>query len=129
MGAIHWFTTLDHGFQPQPIPLVKKYTPEEYPKYDNLDAINIDKTKDIPMDYEGVMGVPLTFLYRWNPEQFEVIGIFGIFNKSDVDSGLITGNLTECIDHNGKLKKWTGPIVDKHTKYVRILIKKNTKII
>ena len=54
--------------------LYKKYNPEEYPKYDNYDAINVDKTNDIPMDYKGVMGVPITFLDKYNPEQFEIIG-------------------------------------------------------
>ena len=52
----------------------KSYTPEEYPKYDNYDAINVDKTADIPYDYDGVMGVPITFLDKYSPEQFEIIG-------------------------------------------------------
>ena len=55
--------------------LWKKYTPEEYPKYENYDAINVDKTADIPMDYFGKMGVPITFLDKYNPDQFEIIGI------------------------------------------------------
>jgi hypothetical protein len=54
--------------------LYKHYTPEEYPTYDNFDAINVDKTADIPMDYGGVMGVPITFLDKYCPEQFEIIG-------------------------------------------------------
>ena len=54
--------------------LFKKYSPEEYPKYDNYDAINVDKTSDIPADYNGVMGVPITFLDKYNPEQFEILG-------------------------------------------------------
>ena len=53
--------------------LYKTYTPEEYPKYDNYDAINVDKTKEIPMDYPDAMGVPITFLDKYNPEQFEII--------------------------------------------------------
>jgi Adenine-specific methyltransferase EcoRI len=53
--------------------LYKKYTPEEYPKYDNYDAINVDKTKNIPKDYTGDIGVPITFLDKYNPEQFEII--------------------------------------------------------
>jgi hypothetical protein len=55
--------------------LYKYYTPEEYPKYDNYDAINVDKTVDIPMDYAGDMGVPITFLDKYNPEQFNIEGI------------------------------------------------------
>ena len=53
--------------------LYKKYNAKDYPKYDNYDAINVDKVKDIPMDYYGVMGVPITFLDSYNPEQFEII--------------------------------------------------------
>jgi hypothetical protein len=53
--------------------LYKKYSPPKYPHYDNYDAINIDKTKDIPMDYKGAMGVPITFLNKYNPDQFDII--------------------------------------------------------
>ena len=54
--------------------LFKHYSPEEYPKYDNYDAINCDLVVNIPMDYDGVMGVPVSFLEKYNPEQFEIIG-------------------------------------------------------
>ena len=53
----------------------KRYSPEEFPKYDNYDAINVDKVAHIPEDYDGVMGVPITFLDKYNPEQFQVLGI------------------------------------------------------
>jgi len=57
------------------IPYKEYYGNEgEYPKYDNYDAINVNKTKEIPMDYEGVMGVPITFMDKYNPDQFEIIG-------------------------------------------------------
>ena len=68
-----WFTNLEHQKRKEDLTLHKKYTPEEYPHYDNYDAINVDKTKDIPCDYDGAMGVPITFLDKFNPEQFEVI--------------------------------------------------------
>jgi len=55
--------------------LYKKYSPEEFPKYDNYNVINIDKIADIPMDYDGVMGVPITFVDKYNPEQFEILGV------------------------------------------------------
>jgi len=55
--------------------LYKKYTKTEYPKYDNYDAIEVSKTADIPMDYDGAMGVPITFLDKYNPEQFAILGI------------------------------------------------------
>ena len=55
--------------------LTKKYDPEKYQKYDNYDAINVDRIKDIPYDYDGIMGVPITFLDKFNPDQFEILGI------------------------------------------------------
>lgn len=70
----HWFTNLDHKKRHEELVLYKSYTPEEYPKYDNYDAINVDKTADIPCDYDGVMGVPITFLDKYSPEQFEIVG-------------------------------------------------------
>ena len=73
--GVRWFTNLDYPQRHEKLPLYKKYTPDEYPKYDNYDAINVDKTADIPYDYEGVMGVPITFLDKYNPEQFELVGI------------------------------------------------------
>jgi len=72
--GVRWFTNLDYKERHEDLILVENFKPEEYPKYDNYDAINVDKTKDIPMDYPGVMGVPITFLDRYNPEQFEIIG-------------------------------------------------------
>ena len=74
VSGVQWFTNLDHDKRHEDLLLDKKYTPKEYPKYDNYDAINVDKTKDIPIDYEGVMGVPITFLDKFNPNQFEIIG-------------------------------------------------------
>jgi hypothetical protein len=75
MGSVNWYTNLDHKKRHEDLILYKKYNPEEYPKYDNYDAINVDKTKDIPMDYAGAMGVPITFLDKYNPEQFEILGL------------------------------------------------------
>ena len=70
-----WFTNLDNKKRHDELVLYKTYTPEEYPKYDNYDAIEVSKATDIPMDYDGIMGVPITFLDKYNPEQFEIIGI------------------------------------------------------
>ena len=75
-----WFTNLYVKKHHENLVLFKKYTPEEYPKYDNYDAINIDTYKDIPVDYDGEMGVPITFLDKYNPNQFEIIGL-GISNS------------------------------------------------
>ena len=69
-----WFTNLDIAKRHEDLILYKTYNSEEYPTYDNYDAINVDKTSDIPMDYKGAMGVPITFLDKYNPDQFEIIG-------------------------------------------------------
>ena len=74
MGNICWFTNLDIQKRHEDLDLYKYYTPEEYPKYDNYDAINVDKTSDIPADYMDVMGVPVTFLHKYSPGQFEIVG-------------------------------------------------------
>lgn len=73
MGNVCWFTNLDNTKRHEVLDLYKTYSPEEYPKYDNYDAINVDKVADIPCDYNGVMGVPITFLDKYNPEQFEIV--------------------------------------------------------
>lgn len=73
--GVRWFTNMDYSERHEDLILYKTYNPEEYPKYDNYDAINVDVTKDIPMDYAGAMGVPITFLDKYNPEQFEIIGL------------------------------------------------------
>ena len=72
--GVRWFTNLDHKQRHEDLILYKRYSPEEYPTYDNYDAINVDKTTDIPMDWDGVIGVPVTFLDKHNPEQFEILG-------------------------------------------------------
>lgn len=72
--AICWFTNIDIGKRHDPLILYKTYTPSEYPKYDNYAAINVDKVSDIPSDYDDIMGVPITFLDKYNPEQFEILG-------------------------------------------------------
>lgn len=78
--GVRWFTNLDYKERHEDLILYKSYTPEEYPKYENFDAINVNKTKDIPADYDGYMGVPITFLDKYNPDQFEIIGL-GISNS------------------------------------------------
>ena len=102
--GVRWFTNLDYEERHENLILYKTYSgnESEYPKYDNYNAINIDKAKDIPMDYEGVIGVPITFLDKYNPEQFEIIK----FRKGDDEKDLVI---------NGK------------SPYFRILIK-NKKI-
>jgi hypothetical protein len=71
--GIRWFTNLDYSERHEDLVLYKTYTKAEYPKFDHYDAINVNRTKDIPMDYSGAIGVPLTFLDKFSPEQFEII--------------------------------------------------------
>ena len=91
VSGVVWFTNLEIKKRHEDLILYKKYTPEEYPKYDNYDAINVDKTMDIPLDYEGVIGVPITFLDKYNPKQFEIIK----FRKGDDEKDLsVNGKYT-----------------------------------
>ncbi|MGL4347663.1 MAG: adenine-specific methyltransferase EcoRI family protein [Chitinophagaceae bacterium] len=135
VSGVVWFTNLDINKRHEDLILYKKYTAEEYLKYDNYDAINVDKTKDIPMDYAGAMGVPITFLDKYNPEQFEImtLGIgednfvptkkyekfrdpitkFPISNKRDF--------LLYVKDNNGKYLTTEGYKVNKV--YARIIIR------
>ena len=76
-GNIGWYTNLDIQKRHEELILCKNYNPDEYPKYDNYDAINVDKVTEIPCDYDGVMGVPITFMDKFNPDQFEIIGLGG----------------------------------------------------
>ncbi len=78
---VGWFTNLDFEKRHESITLYKPYTPEEYPRYVNYDAIEVSKTAEIPYDYDGEMGVPITFLDKYNPEQFEIIGSSRLVGK------------------------------------------------
>jgi hypothetical protein len=109
---VHWFTNLDHTKRHEDLQLWKKYTPKEFPKYDNYDAINVDKTVEIPVDYDGAMGVPISFLDKYNPEQFEILSAndFRINDKVPYKE-------------HGLIKDKDGAINGKAT-YARILIKR-----
>ena len=75
VSGVHWFTNLEISKRNEDLILYKPYNDEEYPKYDNYNAIEVSKTKEIPMDYAGIMGVPITFLDKYNPDQFEIFGL------------------------------------------------------
>ncbi|MFA6604261.1 MAG: adenine-specific methyltransferase EcoRI family protein [Patescibacteria group bacterium] len=117
MGSIVWFTNLDNPKRHEFITLYKKYTPEEYPKYDNYDAINVGKYTDIPTDYDGVMGVPITFLDKYNPAQFKILGIFD--DKREKSDAFIQGEPT-FVDKQHK--KYVGPVLNGRALFTRILI-------
>lgn len=99
-----WFTNFEVEKHKQDITLYKKYNPEEYPKYDNYDAINVNKYTDIPYNYTGYIGVPITFIDKYNPEQFKIVR----FRKGNDDKDLsINGKYTyfRIIVKNKKVKK------------------------
>ncbi|MBO4690296.1 MAG: adenine-specific methyltransferase EcoRI family protein [Paludibacteraceae bacterium] len=95
LGNAMWLTNLDIDRRHQILQLTKYYTPEEYPRYDNYDAINVRTINDIPKDYPGIMGVPITIINRYNPEQFELIGEanHGSDNEFDLFKPLLNGKL------------------------------------
>lgn len=111
VAQVVWFTNMEHSVRNETLILYKHYTPEDYPKYDNYDAINVNKATNIPCDYEGVMGVPITFLHKYNPHQFEIIDINPHF-FSIVEQGL------------PKPKQLTLHNVGQKDPYARILIRK-----
>lgn len=104
VSGVNWFTNLEIAKRHEELILYKTYNPEDYPKYDTFDAINVDKTSDIPIDYFGIMGVPITFLDKYNPNQFEIVGEFNNGSDSELD-----------------LAK---PIINGVQKYSRIAIRK-----
>lgn len=110
------FTNLEHKKRHEDIILYKTYKGNEknYPKYDNYNAINIDKAKDIPVDYNGVMGVPITFMHKYNPEQFEIVG--------RADANIANENNKYHISWFAD--KWWAPLVWGKFVYKRILIRR-----
>ena len=104
-----WFTNLPVSKHNEDLILYKHYTPEEYPKFDNYDAINVNTYTDIPCDYDGIMGVPITFLDKYNPEQFEIVDAIGRYS-------MLTGPTPET-----KGKYLT--MLDGKPKYARIIIR------
>ena len=120
--GVRWFTNLDYKKRHEKFETIASYhkDPNHYPKYDNYNAINVDKTIEIPLDYDGVMGVPITFLDKYNPEQFEIVAL-GIFGSVDFTcnkkmeildkNGLPTGKFT--FNAKGTLYRKFNPKTDK----------------
>src|SRR5690606_3219951 len=99
VSGVVWFTNLDTRKRHEDLILYRTYygNETEYPKYDNYPAINVDRTKDIPMDYEGEMGVPITFIDKYNPDQFEIMAL-GIVGSID----FTCNKKMEVLDKEGK---------------------------
>lgn len=143
LGNICWFTNLDHKKRHEPLDLFKPYDPNVYPTYDNYNAIEVGQVVDIPCDYAGVMGVPVTFLEKYCPDQFEILGLsqkvgFGLKSTKLYDSyretrqdGSLTGASGKKMNGNpvlaGKPSKGNYYIDDEgnsaYSKYARIFIR------
>ena len=123
--GVRWFTNLDFKERHEDLILYKTYNPEEYPNYDNYDAIEVGKTKDIPADYKGAMGVPITFMDKYNPDQFEILGI----TDRDNNSGLKTKEYTEeDVSRPGDLNRRAAIKIGNTYKstYARLLIRRRS---
>lgn len=121
-----WLTNMDNPKRHEELPLFKRYSPEDYPTYDNYDAIEVAKTAEIPADFDGAMGVPVTFLDKYNPDQFEILGI----TDRDDNSGLKRKVYTEADTPNaGDLNRRGAIRVDSVLKstYARLLIKRKVR--
>lgn len=110
--GVRWYTNLDYKERHDDLILYKKYNKEEYSKYDNYDAINVDQVKEIPIDYSGTMGVPITFVDKYNPDQFEILGMASSagYNKQIVGIPFLG-------------KKDARPLINGKNIYARIFIK------
>lgn len=129
---VNWYTNLDHSKRHEELPLYKKYNPDEYPKYDNYDAIEVGKTAEIPEDYDGVMGVPITFLDRYCPEQFDIVAFrkgkdgkdLVLTRGGDKNTALLSYPYSTSIP--GMIKNAEGKINGRIT-YARITIKRKSR--
>ena len=116
--GVRWFTNMDNAQRHEKMALYRRYSPEEYPDYDNFDAIEVGKVSEIPCDYDGFMGVPITFLDKYNPDQFEIIGSY----NNGAHGRQLGARKTVAIS-GGKSLLWNGPVVNKVPLYKRIVIK------
>ena len=109
--GVRWFTNMDYPQRHEDLILYKNYNSDDYPTYDNYNAINVGVTKEIPRDYEGVMGVPITFLDKFNPDQFEILGLTS--SSKEVTGGLMKNS-----------QDTTRARIAGRLSYARILIKR-----
>ena len=117
LGSTCWFTNLEIPKTHEELILYREYTPDAYPHYFNFDAIEVSKTTDIPMNYDGNMGVPITFMYKYNPDQFEIVGMS--LDLADMIAvrerlGRSDGGPTFYIERNGQLVRLYDRIVIRH---------------
>ena len=115
--GVRWYTNLEYSARHEKMPLYRTYSPEAFPKFVNYDAISVEKTADIPMDYDGLMGVPITFMDKYNPDQFEIVGMsLELADMSIIRErlGRNDGGPTFCLERNGRLERLYDRIVIRH---------------
>lgn len=120
-GLCRWFTNLTHAKRNKPLDLVQKYDPRYYPKYENYDCIECSKVMDIPVDYDGVTAVPITFLDKYCPKQFRIIGIACGNSWANYKEILKSLNFNPNMKYGGGLGS---PILNGKATYARLLIQK-----
>jgi len=121
---VYWVQNIQQHYI-EPLNLTASYNPESYPAYDNYEAIEVSKTNDIPKDYYGLMGVPLRYIAKYNPQQFELIGLLNNSNLKEKNyMPYVPSVNSECINKDGIEVIWNGPIVNKQKKYIRIIIRR-----
>lgn len=119
VSGIFWYTNMDTSKRHETLALFKKYNPADYPTYDNYNAIEVSKVSDIPVDFDGEMGVPITFLDKYNPDQFEIVGSF----NAGIHGEELGARKTEIVS-KGRTLMWNGPVVNRTPLYKRIIIKR-----
>ena len=124
VNGVRWFTNLDHEIRHKKIILLQDYDLDNYAKYDNYDAIEVGNVKIIPDNYAGEIGVPISFLDKYCPEQFEIIGSFNnsVYSEKVGNDYVLSVDTPTII--NGKEKSWNGPVINKVPLYKRIVIKR-----
>lgn len=134
VAGVQWFTNLDHGRRHEPLQLMTKADNVKfsrhkevrgvgYPTYDNFDAIDVPFVDAIPSDYDGMMGVPITFLNKHNPDQFRIVGSFNAGGHGEA-----LGAAKTEIETNGKVMMWNGPVVNRTPMYKRIVIQRKDAV-
>ena len=118
--GVRWFTNIESGMMHEPLPLTQEYDPAVNPVYDNYNAIEVGRTANIPANYQGIMGVPITFLDKYSPDQFEILMLANGNARTSADPQLLqkVGYRRHPEDRGGI------PIIGDRKMYARILIRK-----
>jgi hypothetical protein len=120
--GVRWFTNLDTTRRHEPIALLRRYAPDEYPRYENYDAIEVGRTQDIPVDYHGIMGVPITFLDKYSPDQFEIVMLANGNARTNVSPEVLA-----AVKYRAHPEDRGGvAIIDGRRVYARILIRRKS---